>query len=208
MGLTANSKVLLVEGSDDKHVVIHLLKHHGCCQPPFHIAPKQGYPELWESIPSELKVSGRTALGILADANDSIASRWQSISDKLIKAGCGDVPTAVSHSGSVFSGPRGMCVGVWLMPDNQRNGELENFVHDMIPENDFVLPRARCYIDGIPEQERKFTESKLTRAYVHAWLATCKKPRPMGTAIEARDLQYDVPVANSFVCWLRRLFTF
>lgn len=94
------------------------------------------------------------------------------------------------------------------MPDNLRSGELEDFVHDMIPESDPVLPRARCYIDDIPGEDRKFSDAKRTRAYVHAWLAAHKKPRLMGTAITAGDLNPDVPVADAFVAWLRNVFEF
>ena len=125
---------------------------------------------------------------------------------RLKKSGC-EVPDAICQSGSVFPGPRNIRVGVWLMPDNKRSGELENFIFSMIPKNDPILPRAMCYVDNIPECERKFENHKLTRAYVHSWLATCKKPWPMGTAIKAGYLSYDVEIVDSFVKWLRRLFS-
>ena len=92
------------------------------------------------------------------------------------------------------------------MPDNNRRGELEDFIHDMLPANDPVLPRAKIFIDNIPAEDRKFSDSKITKAYVHAWLAARKKPRPMGTAIVAKDLVHNVEVANSFVNWIRNLF--
>ena len=199
-----SSRVLLVEGSSDMHVVIHLLQRHGL-EPNFEIADKQGFPALRKSIYGEVNVSGRQALGILADANDDVTGRWQAISGRLAKAGCA-VPKTPARAGSVFPGPRDMRVGVWLMPDNQGSGELEDFVHDLIPATDPVLPRARRYIDGIPAGERKFEKRKLTRAYVHAWLATRKEPRPMGTAIRTGDLLHDAGAASSFVNWLLRLF--
>ncbi len=206
MGSSAKSKMLLVEGSDDMHVVKHLISRHGF-EPNFEIVPKGGIQELQKSIYSEVNVPGRDALGILADANDNITGRWRSISQKLARADC-VVPKAPSNSGSVFLGPRGIRVGVWLMPNNQISGELEDFVYDMIPANDPILPRAQNYIDNIPKKERKFKDGKLTRAYVHAWLAAREKSRPMGMAIEAevRDLVHDVPAAKSLVAWLRKLF--
>ena len=156
------SSMLLVEGRDDKFVVKHLLERHGF-EPPFAIAPKDGFSALLKSIYGEVSVSGRSVLGILADANDNIDSRWQSISHQLKRADC-QVPNNLNPAGNVFSGPRGISVGVWLMPNNQRSGELENFVHDMIPANDPILPRARRYVDEIPEENRKFTDAKLARA--------------------------------------------
>lgn len=204
MGTADSSRMLLVEGPNDMHVVIHLLLQHGIKRN-FEIADKQGFPALRKSIYGEVNVSGREALGILADANGDITGRWQEISGRLARAGC-TVPKTLSRSGNVFSGPRGILVGVWLMPDNRSSGELEDFVHDLIPANDPVLPRAKRYIDGIPEVERKFENGKLTRAYVHAWLAARKEPRPMGTAIKTGDLSHDAGAANSFVDWLRKLF--
>ena len=87
------------------------------------------------------------------------------------------------------------------MPDNKGSGELEDFVYNMIPVNDPIFPRAKRYIDEIPENDRKFTDGKLTRAHVHAWLATRKKPRPMGTAITAGDLLHDASI-RQFLCRL------
>lgn len=205
MAVTLNSK-LLVEGTDDLHVVKHLLERHGI-EPPFEIAPKEGFQKLRKSIYNEVNVSGRSVLGILADANENRAGRWQAISDQLARAGC-RVPPKLTPANSVFPGPRGISVGVWLMPDYQRNGELEDFVYDMIPMNDPILPLAKAYIDGIPAANRKFKDVKLTRAYVHAWLASLRKPRPMGTAISSGDLVCNIQLANSFIDWLRQLFRF
>ena len=69
-----NPQMLLVEGFDDMHVVKHLLTSHGL-EMPFGIAPKMGFPELRKSIYSEANVSGRSALGILADANSDLTAR-------------------------------------------------------------------------------------------------------------------------------------
>ena len=195
---------LLVEGNDDKHVVANLLRMHNLHNI-VDIKNKEGFDQLRDSIYNEVNESGRKALGILADANCEINGRWRSIYDRLDQAGC-KVPKKISHSGSIFIGPRDVRVGVWIMPDNNRSGELEDFIHDMIPANDPVLPRAKIFIDNIPAEDRKFSDSKITKAYVHAWLATRKKPRPMGTAIVANDLDHNVEVANSFVIWIRNLF--
>ena len=205
MATTMNSR-LLVEGKDEANVVGKLLKRRDF-ELPFEIAPKQGIHELLKSIPVEVKVSGRSVLGILADANDSPADRWQSIANQLKEAGC-TVPRKLTSANSVLPGPRGIRIGVWLMPVNQRSGELDNFFHDMIPVNDPILPRARACIDGIPAEDRKFTEAKLARVHVHAWLAARENPRPMGTAIKAGDLGCNVQLTNSFVDWLRQLFRF
>ena len=92
------------------------------------------------------------------------------------------------------------------MPDNRSAGELEDFVKALIPDGDPVWPMAVRYIEGIPPGVRKFTSNKILRAKIHAWLATRKEPRKMGTAIYARDLNAAAPVAIRFTDWLRELF--
>ena len=92
------------------------------------------------------------------------------------------------------------------MPGNYSDGELEDFVAGMIPPADPVWPLAEQYIDGIPEEHRKFSEGKIVRAKVHAWLAARGRPRQMGTAIEAGDLDTNVAQAQAFIEWLRNLF--
>ena len=198
------AELLLVEGTDELHVITKLLERHDVPQS-FQIQPKGGFAELHASIYNELNAPGRRVFGIVADANDHIDQRWQSVSDQLKHAGC-RVPAKLAAGGCVFTGPRQTRVGVWLMPDNRQAGELEDFVVDMIPPKDPVWPRACEYIDGIPDTDRKFSPGKLTRAYAHAWLSTRKKPRPMGTAIAAEDLRHDAPNAAALVAWIGRLF--
>lgn len=204
MNTTPSSRLLLVEGHDDLHVVGKLWERHEI-ERPFEIARKGSFDELRRSIYNEVNAPKRRVLGILADANDHPDGRWQSISDQLRRAAC-EVPDERSQTGTILDGPRGIRVGVWLMPDNQRQGELEDFIADMIPEGDPTWPRARQYIDDIPVGERQIPPGKVTRAYVHAWLATRRRPQPMGLAITAGDLLHDAPIAASFVDWLRRLF--
>ena len=197
--------LLIVEGTDEKHVVEKLVKRHNLNQS-FDIEPKDGYTNLRDSIYNEVNVSGRQALGIVADANESLQNRWQSIRCKL-KEVQSNIPTSLSRGGCVFTGPRNLRIGVWLMPDNSHAGELEDFVAEMIPEEDSIWPLSKSFIDGIPNSERPFQSKKITRAYVHAWLATRKEPRPMGTGITAGDFRHDTEVALRFVSWLKKLFS-
>ena len=63
-----SSRVLLVEGPNDRHVVWHVWARHAA-ESPFCIVEKGGVDKLLEAIVPELKVSGRQAVGILLDAN-------------------------------------------------------------------------------------------------------------------------------------------
>lgn len=195
-------RVLLVEGVDDRHVVRHLRDRHSDV-PQFEIIYKGGFPALVGAIGPEIKASGRLAVGILADANDNPAGRWQAIADRLRRTQV-TPPARMETIGAIAEGrPR---VGIWLMPDNGSAGELEDFVAKLIPDGDPVWPRARSYVDDIPVAERKFAAGKVLRARVHAWLAARAEPRLMGAAIGAGDLDAAAPLAKKFADWLRSVF--
>ena len=200
-----SDRVLLVEGQDDKHVVQHLCVQ---CQPmpEFHIVEKGGVQELLDSIIQEARVSGREALGILLDVNDDSNARWNAVADRLRREDI-KVPQSPEQTGTLIDGTnRTPRIGIWLMPDNETPGELEDFVAGMIPDDDPIWPRSKRYIDCIPEDDRRFTEKKTQRARIHAWLATREDPRRMGTAIGARDLRVDGVLSTKFAEWLRELF--
>ena len=194
--------VLLVEGPDDKNVVWHLSGRHEE-MPEFCILDKGGIRDLLDYIGIELLVPGRTALGIVVDANEDVNARWSAVADRLREEEI-EVPDHPGPEGTIINGsPR---VGIWLMPDNSSPGELEDFVAEMVPDHDPIWPQSRRYIDCIPEADRKFTEKKAQRARIHAWLATREDPRLMGAAIGAGDLLVDGTLSTTFAEWLRRLF--
>ena len=205
----SHPRVLLVEGTDDKHVVIHLSERSGLTQN-FRIVAKEGKDSLLDSIEVEVDIPGRTVLGIMLDANDDLEARWQAVTDRLNRLrqedhfDLPDLPAQPEPGGTIIDGR--LRIGIWLMPDNRSTGELEDFVGSMIPSGDPVWPRAQAFIDGIPPDDRKFAPGKIQRAKVHAWLATRESPRPMGLSIRAGDLDTTASNTTTFVNWLRELF--
>lgn len=200
-------RVLLVEGPDDKHVVMHIRQRSGAT-PQIDVLDKHGIDSLLGSVEEEIDVEDRTVVGIVVDANGNPADRWRTVRGRLAPLGL-DAPADPDPAGTIIEGdpdegrPR---VGLWLMPDNSSTGELEDFVAAMIPDGDPVWPRSTAYVAGIPEEHRKFEEGKTRRAEVHSWLAVRREPRRMGAAIGTRDLDIDIPVCRTFIDWLRRLF--
>ena len=194
-----SDRVLLVEGPDDEHVVKHLCDRSGLPRN-FSIVQKGGFPELSKSIAVELVAPGRLALGVVVDANDDPTARWQAVRDRCKRR---DVvlPSHTDPTGVVVEGR--LRVGVWLMPDNQNPGQLEDLVAAMIPAEDVVWPLAQEFVDRIPEPERP---SPAIKAQVHAWLAARAGARPMGSAIGTRHLDASSPAATSFINWLQHLF--
>ena len=195
-------KVLLVEGQDDKHVVLHLLGQASSMSS-FDVQDKGNIDELLKAIEPEVRAPGRAAVGIVADANDDLDARWAAISNRLQEAEI-EVPKAPCPTGTIISGaPR---VGVWLMPDNRKPGELEDFVQEMIPNGDPAWPLAQRYVRDIPEGARKFPPGKERKAKPHAWLATRETPGRMGSAIRRGDLNTDGALCKGILAWIEQLF--
>ena len=199
---SSDNRVLLVEGRDERFVVRRICDSNPGI-PTFCVREKKGAPALLDSIRGEIVAEGRQTVGIVVDANDNLPSRWQAVAHRLGTAGITPPTGPASHGTIIDSRPR---VGIWLMPDNESPGELEDFIADMIPVGDPVWPLSKDFINGIPESDRKFRKGKILRAKVHAWLATREDPRPMGIAIRAGDLNTATENCERFVGWLRELF--
>lgn len=200
----AEPHVLLVEGSDDKNVVWQIC-NRSPETPDFYIQDRGGIEPLLDAIGAELNAPERRVLGILADADANLTGRWASIANRLAEEDI-RVPSHPDADGIILETQGKPRVGIWLMPDNSTDGELENFVADMIPDDDPVWPLAQQYINDIPPSHRKFAPVKTRRAQVHAWLATRSDPRLMGQAIGARDLIVNNRLSQRFLAWLSRLF--
>lgn len=143
------------------------------------------------------------ALGILVDANACLSARWAELRVRLEEVGVA-LADSPDPDGTVIDGD--IRIGLWLMPTNTSDGELEGFVSRMIPGGDPVWLRACHYIDGISEADRKFAADKAAKARLYAWLAARKEPRLMGWAIRDEDLEVDGDLCQRFVAWLTRLF--
>ena len=183
------SRVLLVEGVDDKHVAWHVWQRiEG--QPDFCIKEKRGVVQLLDSIDTEIQTSGLQAMGILVDANEDVAARWNAVKDRLAPAKV-DLPDSPVPSGTIIDGrphdgiPR---VGVWLMPDNTAPGRAGGFRC----EDD---PRLRSGVAAGAGIHRRHT---VCRAKVHPKEATaCGSSRLAGGARG--------PAANGRRDWRTRL---
>jgi hypothetical protein len=195
---------LLVEGRDDEHVVYALRDAHGIPKV-FDVTVKEGYTQLLNSIPVELKASGRERLAVILDADEDLQKRWNQLSYFLLQAGCPGVPRHPQPEGTILSVSASLRFGVWLMPDNRLPGMLEDFVTFLVPEGDALLPRVDGFLDGIPEDVRPFPVAHRCKARIHSWLAVQEEPgRPLGQAITYHYLDAQQGVVDPFVQWIRR----
>lgn len=205
----AGRKVLLVEGTDDEHVMKHIctnrgiphldeVKQHGC------------YTELLKAIPLKIKFSEEEGdvVGVVIDADSDLRARWQSVRDRLVEVGYQDVPNAPNPNGTIVEPPDNSLLpkaGVWIMPDNKTAGILEDFLDSLIPQSDALRAHARRSVDSLPEQ--RFKDKHISKALIHTWLAWQEEPgRPYGTAIKAGFLDMCLPQADVLASWLKQLF--
>jgi len=203
----ASKKIILVEGVDDEHVIKNLLQGRELLE----FKQQKGVDRLEDRLRDELDASDVAALGIVVDADTDISARWDSLRNTLTNAGYQDVPGKPDPNGTIIEAPAKSLlprhVGVWIMPDNQSKGILEDFLRKMIPEDNRLFQHAKDSVDKIPKEAILFAEPKKPKALIHTWLAWQEEPgKPPGMAIAAKSFDPNVPQAQAFIHWLERLF--
>ncbi|MCA9997124.1 MAG: hypothetical protein KDE56_15305 [Anaerolineales bacterium] len=214
--------VLLVEGKYDFHLIKNLLREH-------HISVVQPSKKL--SVHMEdivLQVEGNDdavlrkldlllddgdleTIGIILDTDSSLQGRWEAVLHRANSYGKSTLSLKPVKKGEIGiverKGQRSVRLGVWLMPDNEHSGMLEDFASWLIPADDSLWLRARTCVSEIPAGEQRFAEVHRRKAELHTWLAWQKEPgRPMGLALTFRYLDANAPLARQFVQWVGTLF--
>jgi hypothetical protein len=202
---------LLVEGKNDQHVIWALCKQHDVSETFTVETPSKdngGVDALIKSIPVRIKISGLTALGVVLDADTDVENRWNKIRGCLDQIGYSGLPDYPKPDGLIIADEELPRAGIWLMPNNNLPGMLENFVSELIPENDLLSTKAEDILSEIESENlNRYSLSHHQKAFIHTWLAWQKIPgQPMGQAITAKVLSHDQPIAQSFVDWLNLLF--
>jgi len=213
------SNALFFEGENDLYPVGHLIDLlPGPSTDFYERTPKDkgnrvglkefgGYDSLRERFPITIR-NGSTLrrIGIVADANSHPRRRWQSLTDAVAEIGPAQLPATPPETGWVGElelPDRTITLGLWMMPNNRDSGAVENFLLELIPEDDRLLPLAESCLETVPEEERP-DEAK---ALVRTWLAWQDEPgRPLGPAITEGYFDLDEEPAQRFIDWTRRLF--
>ena len=197
---------LLVEGPDDAQVLFHLLRQYGL-HSQITIQSREGIDTLLERLEVDLMRSAETRLGIIVDADIDSATRWQSLRDRLTRAGYTTAPFDPDPAGTIVTQAGRPLVGLWLMPDNAIPGMLEDFMSLLIPAKDVLWPMAQAFVQQVIATERRFPATQQMKANVHTWLAWQEEPgKPMGLAVTKHYFLPDAPHAQQLIEWVRRLF--
>lgn len=198
---------LWVEGSDDQHVIWGLCKKVGLKQT-FEVKPQGNDRKILAGLkPRLVGVDQARTLGIVIDADNSASRRWKSIHDRLEQLGY-DCPKNSNSQGLIVKDDRLPTGGVWIMPDNEASGKIENFLHEMILESDELKTLANATLDKIENDGiQRYRPVDRSKAFIHTWLAWQHKPGiPMGQGIGANYFDLTHPTSEAFISWLKNLF--
>lgn len=207
-------RVLLVEGPDDREVFRHLTNRHGFGDQ-ISVEACGGIGEAFESLDTRLLAENDQWIGIVVDVDEGVPAhpiqrRWTRVRAILRDRGYTRVPQRPHVDGTIIRQAGRPVVGVWLMPDNELPGMLEDFVGRLIPDEEpsrRLWIRAMAAVQAIPEDERLFGPTDVSKATIHTWLAWQEEPgNPMGLAIRKGFLNPHASHALKLIAWLRDLF--
>lgn len=202
---------LLVEGNDDQHVVWALCEKHNVPET-FDVVDCESVDNVLKSFEVRLRLADNNSrIGIVMDADTDLKSRWDSFVSILKRTEKYDCDAlTLPKDGLVFEPtdktyPR---VGIWLMPDNNRNGMLEDFIAALAKPDDVLMKKSEDVLTELEtEGIQKYKPVYRSKAKIHTYLAWQDVPgRPMGQAITANILNSNSDVAVKFLNWLKEMF--
>ena len=199
------NKKLLVEGNDDQHVIWALCNQFKINQT-FDVIDCEGIENLFLQIPVRLKQTDLDTIGIIIDADTDLKSRWDNL--KQIFKGQGIIlPLDLPAEGLIVNGPDTITIGIWIMPNNNLNGMLEDFIAFLVPNDDKLLPIVQHNLNVIENKQlNKYKPTHKSKAVIHSWLAIQEDPgTPMGLGITKRYLTTEEEVCSNLINWLNRL---
>jgi len=225
------SRQLLVEGKNDAHVLYSLFKQHNIAasstekpsKDPDAIRIDQIFTGNDDIDPADyfevqlMATPESGCLGIILDADFNLAGKWMALRNRLLTFGFPGqaIPENPVETGSIIREAELPTVGIWLMPDNKLEGELEHFLELLVPEKSqnplwaLVVETLEKIPpeDSFPKHIKRFKEQDRRKALIHTWLAWQESPgKPLGLAVTAGFFNAKAPHALIFINWIRQLF--
>jgi len=213
--MTEIEKLLIVEGIDDKYVISRLLQRRKINYQQFEIHDAGGIKPSLNTFCIAIKSGNYENIGIVVDSDTDLLKRWQEIKNILTTEGYKQIPQNPSSKGTIIVDTEEELptVGIWIMPNNQTTGMLEDFISFLVPTDDELLPIAQNQINKIIKAgKNRFSQAHKSKAIIHTWLAWQEMPgTQLGKAITYRFIksqQYilDDGKASDFINWLQDLF--
>lgn len=205
-------KVALVEGTTDLHVISALCNQFNV-PTNFEINPCGGVDQALEELDSLiLSTSPKIEIiGLIIDADkdycnnpeQSFSNRWDEVKlilEKYKYDNLQDFPRI-----STFTQKNKPKIGIWLMPNNQNAGMLEDFLLDSILEN-HIKTAMDCVKKAKDDKITSFRNFHESKAIIHTYLSWLHKPGFVKTDSLINNFKHDSEISRRFVDWLKRLF--
>jgi hypothetical protein len=203
-----HNQKLLVEGNNDMHVV-YKLRDKFNIENNFDVIDCKSISKIFPELSVRVDQADIQTIGLIIDADFDLIIQWNNCRKELQKIGY-EVPEKPNLQGTIILSEILPKLGIWVMPNNQTKGMLEDFIQTLIDENDILLPRVRQFLDILEKENlNKYTvETKRSKAELHTWLALQKEPgQTMGNAMTQKYLtNFENSVCQSFIAWLIELF--
>ncbi len=203
-----------MEGVDDKHAVIGLMRRHIDWPDtpsgwPVYIKVGNSNDEILAQgyLSTQIKASTVRTVGVLLDADLNSGGRYQRI-QQLCKPLFPDLPPDMPAEGLFVDNPDGKRLGLWLMPDNMSPGGLETFLRLLVPDSAEGLWTLACSsVANARSMGAACREAHIQKANLSTWLAWHDPPgQSPGLALTRKILDPESPHAAGFVSWFRTLF--
>lgn len=183
--MAAHPNILVVEGESDQRFFERLCETLGLTAsvkvaPPRALQPgayntKQGvFNYLKKTLLPQLKDGQLIRLGVAVDADSPPNGGFpatQTLATRTL-APFGYTLKTTQPAGLMYEHHDGLAdIGVWVMPDNQRPGTLEDWAPQCLhPQEHPLFAHARSAVQTLPEPP-KFTPLQRSKAEVATWLA-------------------------------------
>ncbi|MEJ2792948.1 DUF3226 domain-containing protein [Iodobacter sp. LRB] len=219
----ANSKKkLLVEGESDKSFFQEFCKAHNldltitvsvATDEGGYKSSKQGAINTLDILLPNLYDGKLERLALIVDADqisdgNGLNNTINQIAKKIQTYGFDPEPARLPNGGLTFKHTDGLAdFGLWVMPNNQDEGMLENWIEHCIHANDIALyQHAQTTVNALATQ--KFKPIRQTKAKIATWLAWQEKPgEGLYYAIDGKLLDQTAPLYAGFIAWLHHVFS-
>lgn len=229
--LDIDKHLLFCEGVDDKHVIAALLNQRIKPEPfsrentqthiikdaKAQIGDKGNFDAALRDFGTALAIKRRLRMGLVVDRDSSNHKRIDQILAGIAKIGGDNLycdsaqeqqfKTELGDRGVIVNAPEGREWGIWLMPDNRSDGNLETLIAGLPKTHSALWEHAADSTAEVGDKPGRFHPTDEAKARLHAYLAWTVPPgRPFGDGIRAGHIGSESPAVDAFVDWFKQLF--
>lgn len=210
--------VLLTEGSSDVYSIFSIrdtleIEAFPAGYPSNHTKNYDGIDGLIGFLPEVFKISGLKAVGVVVDSDKNRNANHQRL-NKILFENLGYQLPPIAEEGIVAEFER-FRFGLWFWPDNVREGDLETFLADFVPQEMGFEVAQNAVEQALSNPRIGLKEKDKRKAELYTWLGFQREPgRPFGSAISEfkyfglvdESNQYKTTALKNFKSWLQRLY--